>query len=42
MGLCAKGANVIIYPQKVWFSEVFLEDVEEIVSEIERILEETA
>ncbi len=41
MGLCAKGANGIIYPQKVWFSEVFLEDGEEIVSEIEKILEET-
>ena len=35
MGLCAKGSNVMIYPQKVWFSEVFPEDVDEIVSAIE-------
>ena len=38
MGLCAKGANVIIYPQKVWFSEVFPDDVDEIVSTIERVM----
>ena len=40
MGLCAKGANVILYPQKVWFSDVYLEDVEKIISEIEKIMEE--
>ena len=39
MGLCAKGANVILYPQKVWFSDVYLEDVEKIISEIEKIME---
>jgi (2Fe-2S) ferredoxin len=38
MGLCAKGSNVMIYPQKVWFSEVFPDDVDEIVSTIERIM----
>lgn len=36
MGLCAKGSNVMIYPQKVWFSEVTPDDVDEIVSAIER------
>ncbi len=36
MGICAKGANVIIYPQKIWFSEVSPDDVEEIVSIIDR------
>lgn len=35
MGLCAKGSNVMIYPQKVWFSEVTPDDVDEIVSAIE-------
>jgi (2Fe-2S) ferredoxin len=35
LGLCAKGPNVIIYPQKVWFSEVFPDDVVEIVSTLE-------
>jgi (2Fe-2S) ferredoxin len=38
MGLCAKGSNVMIYPQKVWFSEVLPDDVEKIVSAIERIV----
>ena len=38
MGLCAKGSNVMIYPQKVWLSGVFPEDVDEIVSAIERIM----
>ena len=41
LGLCAKGANVILYPQKVWFSNVYLEDVEMIVSEIEKIMGES-
>lgn len=39
MGLCAKGANVILYPQKVWFSNVYPEDVEDVISEIEKIME---
>ena len=38
MGLCAKGSNVMIYPQKIWLSGVFPEDVDEIVSAIERIM----
>jgi (2Fe-2S) ferredoxin len=40
MGLCAKGSNVMIYPQKVWFPEVTPDDVDEIVSAIERELAE--
>lgn len=39
MGLCAKGPNVMIYPQKVWFSEVSSDDLEQIISHIEAILE---
>jgi (2Fe-2S) ferredoxin len=38
MGLCANGPNVMIYPQQIWFSEVFPDDVDEIVSAIERIM----
>ena len=38
MGLCAKGPNVMIYPQKIWFSGVSPEDVDDIVAAIERIL----
>jgi (2Fe-2S) ferredoxin len=38
MGLCAKGSNVMIYPQKVWFPEVVPDDVDEIVSTLERVM----
>ncbi len=35
MGLCDKGANVLIYPQKVWFPQVSPDDLDEIVATIE-------
>ena len=38
MGLCAKGSNVILYPQRIWFSGVLPEDVEKIVGAIAGIL----
>lgn len=38
MGLCGNGSHVMIYPQKIWFSEVLPDDVDEIVSAIERIM----
>ena len=38
MGLCAKGSNVMIYPQKIWFAEVFPDGVEEIVAAMEEIM----
>jgi len=38
MGLCAKGSNVMIYPQRVWYSEVSPDDVDEIVSKIESVM----
>ena len=38
MGLCAKGSNVMIYPQKIWFAGVLPEDVEEIISEMQDIV----
>jgi len=40
MGLCTNGPNVLIYPQKIWFSEVSPEDVDIIVAAVERILSE--
>ena len=40
MGLCAKGSNVIIYPQKIWFSGVSPDDVGEIISALARIMKE--
>ena len=38
MGLCAKGSNVMLYPQKIWFAGVLPDDVEEIVSTVQGIL----
>jgi (2Fe-2S) ferredoxin len=38
MGLCEKGPNVIIYPQRIWFSEALPAETEEIVSTLERIM----
>lgn len=40
MGLCAKGSNVMLYPQKVWFSGVMPEDVDSILSTIEGLIPE--
>jgi (2Fe-2S) ferredoxin len=39
MGVCTQGANVMIYPQKLWFSEVSPDDVDAIVAAIETIME---
>ena len=39
LGLCQKGPNVIIYPEKIWFSEVTEADVGEIVSKVETLME---
>lgn len=38
MGLCAKGSNVMIYPQKIWFSDVSPEDVGGIVAALESLM----
>ncbi|MGC8774636.1 MAG: (2Fe-2S) ferredoxin domain-containing protein [Chlorobaculum sp.] len=38
MGVCAQGTNVMIYPQKVWFSGVSPDDVDAIVAAIEQIM----
>jgi (2Fe-2S) ferredoxin len=40
MGICVDGPNVMIYPQKILFSEVSPDDISEIVSTLERIMAE--
>jgi (2Fe-2S) ferredoxin len=40
LGLCDDGPNVMIYPQKVLFTGVSLGDVDRIVAEIGRCLED--
>jgi len=39
LGLCAQGPNVIIYPQKIWFAQVGLDDVELIMAKVIEIVE---
>ena len=38
LGVCEQGPNVMIYPQNKWYSNVKTEDVEKILSEVERLL----
>lgn len=38
MGLCGKGPNVMIYPQKAWFAVASPADGERILGEIEVLL----
>lgn len=40
LGVCGEGPNVMIYPQKLWFSGVTPDDVDEILSAIERLISE--
>ncbi len=39
MGLCAKGPNVMIYPQQSWFAAVTEEDTDAIIARLESMLE---
>ncbi|MBN1480954.1 (2Fe-2S) ferredoxin domain-containing protein [candidate division KSB1 bacterium] len=38
LGRCDKGPNVMIYPQGIWYSQTSLDDVEEIMHDVEKIL----
>lgn len=38
MGLCAKGPNVLLYPQGVWFCDVSAGDGERILDEVAGLL----
>ena len=38
LGLCAKGPNVMLHPQKIWFSEVSTDDVDLIMDKIQEAL----
>lgn len=41
MGLCAKGPNVMIYPQGLWFSGVTLDDTDQILETVSGFLSKT-
>ena len=38
MGLCARGPNVILYPQRIWLCDVSLREGERILDEIAALL----
>ena len=38
MGLCAKGANVLIHPQQIWFSETQPDNASQILADLETIV----
>ena len=40
LGVCDAGPNIMIYPQKIWLSEVSREDVPEIIQTLEKIIAE--
>jgi (2Fe-2S) ferredoxin len=39
LGLCEDGPNVLIYPQKMWFSAVSSDDIGEVIGAVEKILD---
>lgn len=38
LGLCDAGPNIMIYPQKIWFSDVEKGDVPEILKTVEELI----
>ena len=38
LGVCDAGPNIMIYPQRIWFSEVTLDDIPEILQTVEGFL----
>ena len=40
LGLCDAGPNIMIYPQKIWLSEVTLDDLPDILQTLEKLLED--
>lgn len=40
LGVCESGPNIMIYPQKIWYSEVTPADLPEILQTLEKIIRE--
>lgn len=38
LGACGVGPNIMIYPQKIWLTNVTFDDIEDVVLEIENLL----
>ena len=39
LGVCDAGPNIMIYPQKIWLSDVSMDDVPEIIQTLEDLIE---
>jgi (2Fe-2S) ferredoxin len=40
LGLCELGPNVLIYPQRIWFQAVTMDDMDRILAAVEQTLKE--
>lgn len=40
LGICETGPNIMIYPQKIWFSAVSSKDLPDIMRAVDKILED--
>ena len=38
LGVCEDGPNVMIYPQNKWYSKVTVDDTDQILDDIDRLL----
>jgi (2Fe-2S) ferredoxin len=41
LGVCETGPNIMLYPQKVWFSNVTRNDLPEIIRVVEEIVQDS-
>lgn len=39
LGVCEAGPNIMLYPQKIWFSDVSRDDLPEIIRTVEDLLD---
>ena len=42
LGLCEYGPNVLIYPQRIWFHGVTMDDIDRVLDAVENALKESA
>jgi len=42
LGLCEFGPNVVLYPQRIWFKAVTLDDIDGILDTVEKALKKQA
>lgn len=40
LGLCESGPNIVLYPQRIWFRAVTMDDIGRILDTVEKVLKE--